>query len=129
MGLGFKTERERTEYGDLPKNNSKLFALLIDLVSYVHDMFDKDVVLTAIYRTPEEEAALYQTTVDKIIHSPHFDWNAFDLRSSIYTADEIQGIENYVKSKYKNANGSVVVLYHTLPGNAFHFHFQLFPSA
>jgi hypothetical protein len=124
--LTFKTPREREEYAQLPQKCPKLFALVVDLAHYVEEMLKKDVVLTSVYRTPDEEAELYKESEHKVIHSAHFTWNAVDLRSSIYTPDEIQGITNYLNSRYKNIDGRPMVIYHRLTGNAFHFHIQLF---
>ena len=82
----------------------------------------KDVVLTSVYRTPEEQAALYAQSVHKVLKSDHMSWEAVDLRSSIYTPEEITAISAYLTAKYKNKDGRRVVLFHTVPGNAPHFH-------
>lgn len=121
MSLLFKTNRERSEYAALATENPRLFDLVHDLVEYVFTMLHKDVVLTSVHRTPEEQAALYAQAGHKVLVSKHFSWEAVDLRSSIYTADEIVGITNYLRSQYKD----VFVLYHELEGNTYHFHLAL----
>ena len=123
--IGFKNPRERSEYAELATKNPKLFDLLHDLVSYVQDTFKKDVVLTSVYRTAEEQAALYAKAVHKVLKSDHMSWEAVDLRSSIYTKGEIDSIVAYLNTKYKNRDGRRVALYHSVPGNVPHFHISL----
>lgn len=126
MSLVFKEPRLQDEWAQLATKNPKLHDLVIDLTQYVADMLKKDVVLTSIYRTAEEQAALYAVSLHKVLDSPHMHWNAVDLRSTVYTEDEIRGIINYINAWYKNANGKPVVIYHVVPGNAYHFHIQRF---
>lgn len=122
--LQFKSTRIRDEYATLSFKNQKLFTLLIDLINFVEDNYKKDVMLTSILRTKEENDALYATTpIDKRPKSaPHTTWEAVDIRSSIYTKDEIRGILEHLNTKFKNANGKPSALYHMINGNVTHFH-------
>lgn len=121
MALGFKTNRVRDEYAQLLVKNPRLFYLLSELTMYVQAKYKKDVVLTSILRTPEEQADLYKNSQKKVVNSPHLTWEAVDLRSSIYTDEEIQDILVYVNGRVKNPDGKVSFV-HAIPGNASHFH-------
>lgn len=125
MSIQFKTDRIRDEYSQLISKNSKLFTMLEDIERFISETLNKDVVITSIYRSPEENAALYNGNPPKSI--PHTTWEAFDLRSSVYTDDEINKILAYVTSNYKNTNGKTPALYHVIPGNVYHFHFYQQP--
>lgn len=126
--LQFKTQRIRDEYAQLPTKNPKLFELLIALEYYTRDTFKKDVVITSILRTKEENDALYvNTPVDKRPKSqPHCDWKAADIRSTIYTEQEIRFMLDYLNKRYPNTNGKPAALYHTIAGGAPHFHLAQF---
>lgn len=124
--LSFKTDREREEYGQLPAQNMGLFNLIHDLVDYVDREMHKDVVLTSIKRTAEQQEALYASSDHKVINSPHLTWDAVDLRSWVYTEAEINAIIAYLNAKYKNSNGKVVAMIHAITNGAMHFHLQLY---
>lgn len=124
--MQFKEPRVATEYQELPNKNPKLLTLLNDIEKYSLDAFNKEPMVTRIFCTKEEEDALY---VDNMAArpkvSPHEVWEAADLRSIIYTDDQINKLVNYVNSRYKYHTGlHPVALYHKISGNAFHFHFQ-----
>lgn len=124
MPLRFKVDRIRDEFADLIQKNNKLFLLLVELERFVREGLGKDVVLTSILRTKEENDALYtQTPVDKRPKSqPHCTWEAVDIRSAVYTDDEIKRILGFINGSYKNKNGKPAALYHMINGNVPHFH-------
>lgn len=123
--LQFKTKRIESEYNELPVHNAKLKTLLDLAVQFVQLEFGKDVVVTEIYRSPEEYKALYAADPTRIPKSPpHTAWQAFDLRSSIYTADEIERLLQFFKCFRFYKGMRSVALYHKIAGNAFHFHVQ-----
>lgn len=124
--IGFKTTRIRDEFSELITKNKALFELLVDLAQHIHDVYKKDVVLTSIYRDDAEQADLYKSAVKKVLKSAHATYEAVDLRSWLYTDAEIQAIVAYLNAKYKNKNGKLVALFHTVPGNAAHFHVALY---
>lgn len=125
MSLAFKTNRIRDEWVELATKNHALSELIIDLADYVKQ-FKQDLTLTSILRTPEEQAALYVNATSKVEKSAHLTWEAVDLRSLVFTKDEIKDICAYLNGKYKNANGKVVAFCHTVAGGAPHFHVQLY---
>jgi uncharacterized protein YcbK (DUF882 family) len=126
MSLKFKTNVERDQYAELGTKNPKLVDLLIDLTDFVSSTFKKDVVLTSVYRSPEQQADLYKNSERKVVNSAHSTYEAVDLRSFIYTQNEIEAICSYLNAKYKNANKKPVALYHSIAGGAPHFHVALY---
>jgi hypothetical protein len=123
--LAFKTPRIRDEYGQLPQKNERLFELVVDLAQYVQDTYKLDLTLTSIYRTAEEQAALYAQSQHKVLDSSHMHWKAVDLRSLVFTKPEIDAICAYLAAKWKNKDGRSVAFCHTIVGGAPHFHVQL----
>ena len=124
--LSFKTSRERDEYAALREHNPKLQDMLIDLVPYVQNKMGKDVVVTSIYRSPDEQNELYTNEPKKVPNSPHETWQAADLRSSIYTQAERDDICSYLNTHWHNANGKIVAFCHAIAGNVMHFHISLY---
>jgi hypothetical protein len=125
MPLLFKTPRIRDEYAQLPQKNERLFELVVDLAQHVQDTYKLDLTLTSIYRTADEQAALYAQSLHKVLKSDHMTFEAVDLRSLVFTKAEIDALVAYINGKWKNADGRPVALYHTVVGNAPHFHIGL----
>ena len=96
----------------------------IVIADFCEKIFSKDIVITSIYRSPEEQAILYANDPNPIIHSPHETWEAFDLRSSDFDSEEIQRIKDFANT-FPYRNGLPSCLYHVIPGNVYHFHFQV----
>lgn len=124
--MNFKTQREKNEFASLTDKNAKLKVLLEALDVYTEQAFGKEIMLTRIFCTPGEEDALYvndPSARPKV--SPHEVWQGADLRSSIFTEDEINKVLTYLNSRYKYKNGALpVAFYHKISGNAYHFHVQ-----
>lgn len=125
--MKFKTPREEKECAQLPQKNPKLQMLLINIDAYAIANFSKEITITRIYCTKEEEDALYVEDMSKRPKiSPHEVWEAADLRSSVFTEDEINNLVNYCNEGWKYHDGShPVALYHMIAGNTYHFHIQL----
>ena len=124
--MKFKTPREAEEYGELYKNNPRLVNLIISLDMFTTLEMSKSITITSIYRTQEEQDALYKDVPleKRPKRSPHQDWKAVDLRSSDFTETEIKRIVNFANQfKYKNGT-RVTALYHTIAGNVNHLHIQ-----
>lgn len=130
----FKDESERLklEFKDLAQANLPLYDLIIDLVDYVLKEFKKDVVITMINRTQTEQDAIYagkkqgNREYDKNPwKSPHQYNHAIDLRSSIYSKEEIKQIEDYLNAKYNPINYYKWTAKDHDVGLGTHFHIQL----
>lgn len=123
--MQFKTDRLREEMNQLLVKNTELWKLMDVLDVYAKLEFSKDIVITSIFRTEEENAALYAATpIDKRpARSPHMDWKAVDIRSSNFTDAEITKMLAFLNC-FTNKNGKRIALYHEIPGNVKHFHIQ-----
>lgn len=122
--LVFKTPRERDEYNTLQTTNKPLADLAEQFAFYVQQKLNKDVVVTDIFRSQEEHDRLYAFSPKKPLTSDHMFWGALDLRSSIYTQDEIDHLVEYLNTNYKSKNNKPTARYHRIAGNTWHFHVQ-----
>lgn len=124
--ISFKTDNEREEFAQLGTKNPKLLDLLIDAGEFTVAMYNKPIVITSIYRSPEEQAALYSQSSVKVPNSPHMSWEAADLRSSTFDEHERTRICEYLNLRYSNKNGKKVAFCHAIAGQAYHFHVALY---
>lgn len=123
--MRFKTDREKTEFEQLPSYNYRLQNLLNALDIFVAMEFGKDICITSIHRTQAEHDALYANTAaaQKPVSSPHIFWEAADIRSTDFTPEEIGRMVNFL-NQFKFRNGKNVGMYHQIAGGALHFHIQ-----
>lgn len=130
--LKVKNEQERLfeEFRELRTKNRPLAKLLIDLYHWIDDKYKKDVVMTMIFRTPQEQDYLYRNSIKYKVKpwtSPHQYWHAVDIRSLIFTDDEIDEIVEYLNNKYNNTNYyRWTAKAHKVGEGAMHFHIQLY---
>lgn len=124
--IQFKNDRIKAEWSQLESNNLSLFNLVKALSLLVKNNFDKDVVITSIYRSAEEQAELYKDVPEgkKVLNSPHMRWEAVDLRSNIYTETEIKKMLTFLNLFLYQGGQRNVAIYHTIAGNVAHFHLQ-----
>lgn len=127
--ISFKTKRIEKEWNDLKFKNKDLYDLVEDLSVWVNKEMGKQLVLTMIYRTQEEQDYLYRNDKryqQKKFKSPHQFGHAVDLRSRTFTKLEIIKIENYLNDKYdRNNYYKWTALCHDV-GAGDHFHLQFF---
>lgn len=120
--------RLKGELKELANKNKPLYDMLFDLAVWIKDNFKKDTVVTGIYRTDAEQAEIYKNDPRyklKPFKSPHQFWQAFDLRDSIYTKDEIKKTVDYVNKTYNKHNQLAFTAMDHNVGKGFHFHIQL----
>jgi len=125
--LKFKTDRIAKEW-ESEKIPQKLRDTVILGAFYSFTYFKKPLVLTGIYRTPQEQYDIYKDN-PAFIESPwksnHQVWRAIDLRSRIYTPDEIRRLMEVFNSiPYRDGKKKTAV-YHKVGDNSFHFHIQV----
>lgn len=127
--MQFKTDRIRDEWAKLAFKNPGLFDIVTRLHDRVKEHYKKELVLTCILRTKEENDALYAAVpLDKRpAASPHCFWYAVDVRSSTFNNDEIQSLVAWLNTTFKNPSGKATAVYHSIPGGAPHFHLQHVP--
>lgn len=123
-----ESHRIKKELKALRNENKPLLKLMLDLYHYVEDTFDKDVVITMIYRTSAEQDYLYRNSArykKRKFKSPHQFYHAIDIRSSIYTKEERIAITSYLNSKYDSNNYyNWTAKVHEVGDNGLHFHIQ-----
>jgi len=113
-----KDARVQGELDQLPLHNARLVKVLTMVTLYCELEFKKDVVVTCVRRTPEENAAQ-----GGIPNSPHTVWNAADLRSSTFSSTEIQKVVTFLNCLTYRA-GKNTAMAHQVPGGVMHFHIQ-----
>lgn len=122
--------RLKKELDELDKKNPKLADLLTDLCDYVKKEFAKDVTITMIFRTQEEQDEIYKDNEDyqkRRFKSPHQFWHSLDIRSRVFEKEEISKIEDYLNEKYNNSNFyKWTAKCHEVSGHGEHFHIQYY---
>jgi len=123
------SKRLQLELKELLTKNKLLHDLIFDLAEFIKSSFKKELVITMIFRTDAEQAEIYKDDPKykvKPFKSPHQLWSAVDIRSLIFTPDEIKKIEDYLNNKYNGSNGfKWTARNHKVGVGAFHFHIQL----
>ena len=92
------SNRLKEEFVELGQRNSDLFNLICYLNTFCQFHYNKHIIITMVYRTQEEQDNIYQTDpkyLAKKFKSPHQFYHAVDLRSSIFTKEEIDKITKY----------------------------------
>jgi len=133
------SQRIKDELVDLREYNRPLYDLTIDLYKWIDKEFSKDTIITMIYRTSSEQDAIYKGTFkgsrsydEKPWKSPHQTWTAIDLRTYIYTEEEIEKVAKYLNKKYNSSNYyKTTVMYHEVTNAqgqklGKHFHVQYY---
>lgn len=123
--INFKTPRIQNEWVTLQAQNLTLFNIIKSAALLVQLNFNKDLTITEIFRTPQENSNLYTNSVEPPPGSrPHTTWNAVDLRSSTFTPGEIQQLLTFL-NQYKVFEGKKkCAAHHKIKENVFHFHVQ-----
>lgn len=123
--MKFKEPKLKTEHDELYKRNPKLYALLGMLDGYCVMEFKKEITITHLFRTPEEQKQLYSQTPNPPTTSPHMFWKACDIRSKDFTDAEIKKMLTFLNCfSYTSGQGKPVAIYHVIAGNTYHMHIQ-----
>lgn len=125
--MQFKTPRIEAEYATLAMRNFRLYNLLERASTFVEEAFGKPLILTCIYRSEEENKALYAPKPQPEWR-PHTKWEGVDLRSSIYTEAEIEKLLNHLNMNTVYGGRRKCAVYHKISGNAYHLHIQCPPA-
>lgn len=124
------SDRLPEEWNELHQRNSPLRNLIIDLRDHVWIKYRKNITITMIYRTDEEQDRFYANNEKyqkKKFKSPHQFYQAVDLRSSDFTDEEIQELVVYINVRYNDDNYyGWTADCHEVSGNGMHFHIQFY---
>jgi len=124
--------RLKEEFRKLLKENNPLAKLIVDLYHYIGDQFNKDTIITMIYRTQDEQDAIYSGNArydKKPWTSPHQYWHGVDIRSWLFTDREIDQIVEYLNDKYNKSNYyGWTAKCHKVARGAIHFHIQYYEN-
>jgi len=119
--IDFKTDQERAEYND-SQLDQKLKNIVTLLAYYSWEFFNKKVFITEVYRTQHENNLIYKDTKHVSLHTYH---HAVDIRSSIYTDEEIEKLLTVANTiLYRKGSKHKTAKYHHVGNGAFHFHIQ-----
>lgn len=137
MLIAKKTQAKRLklEIKQLRKNNRPLLKLMVDLYHWAEENLNKDIIVTMISRTQDEQDSLYKGIISKSGReydkrpwkSPHQFQHAIDIRSKIYDQGEREGIVKYLNTRYNDTNyyGKTAMV-HEVGNHGMHFHIQYF---
>jgi hypothetical protein len=101
------SNRLREEMEELKLRNEYLYNILLDCGNFCQKYFNKNVVVTMIYRTDEEQDSIYKDDPKyklKKFKSPHQFYHAFDLRSSSFDTEQIEKLVKYLNGLYNVGN-------------------------
>lgn len=102
--------------------DNRLRFILFAIDGYVVKSFDKDIVITQLFRTDEEQKEIYKDG-RKSLHQFYL---AADIRSSMFSQEEIGNIYSYLEENvYYGEEDKEVVIYHIVGKGSFHFHLQI----
>jgi len=125
------SSRLTNEIWELKKHNKPLLKVLLATRNFVKKNFGKDITLTMIYRTDDEQDNIYRGKSRRgrfydvnPWKSPHQFYAAFDLRSRTFTSKEIDTLVSYLNDKYNKTNYfRFTAMCHDI-GLGSHFHVQ-----
>jgi hypothetical protein len=122
------TQRLKDELKILAEKNKPMHDLVYDLAEFVKSAFNKEIVITMIGRTKEEQDELYKDDARHKVKprvSPHQLWHGVDIRSTTFTSEEIKKIEGYLNGLYNKTNVySYTAQCHKVGAGVMHFHLQ-----
>jgi hypothetical protein len=123
----FKTPREDREWAELVAGGY----MIVPVVQYVAEasirLMGKQVVVTGIVRTHAEQIALCKELGVPYYDTVHTLKRGVDLRSLIYTGDEIDILLEMTNRQFTYGRGKRCAIFHNV-GAGPHFHLQA-PSA
>lgn len=105
-----------------PRLRGDLRAMVYALSGFAKESFRKDLVVTHVFRTLDEQRDIYGAGTKKI--SVHMLGRGVDLRDSIYTPAEAGTMLEFVKKHFDYGASHRAMLRHDL-GRGSHFHLQV----
>ena len=119
----FKTIRQEKEWAQLVAGGYMIVPVVEFAAETSVRMFGKQVVVTDILRLKIEQEALCRKLKIAYYDTVHSFWRGTDLRSLIYTAEEIGVMKDMINRQFVYGRGKQVAVYHDVGAGA-HFHLQ-----
>lgn len=121
FAVKFKTKELQNQFNELEKKNKPLHMIISAIDKTRKEHFNKEITLTEIYRTQEEQEKIYGKSASI---SPHQLWDAVDIRTRDMSDDEIRNIMKSVKLVFNGMNVyHTTVIFHDI-GLGPHLHIQ-----
>lgn len=122
--IDFKTPRLRQEFNELAVHNPKLKSILLLLDQFTNLAFARSVTVTELYRTPQENAALYAATGKEPEWKPHTMWLAADIRARDFSPEQRSIIASFLNNIRVFGGQRKCAVFHEITGNVIHGHLQ-----
>ncbi len=125
--IKFKTRRLKEEFYHLAQTDPRIRALACELSLWVEKLFEKDLIITCVWRTEEEQKQI----CGEVKVSAHFcspQCRAVDIRAhqDYFSAFELENIQSFVQKYFPRRDKLPTVLLHGL-GDKFHIHLSVEP--
>jgi hypothetical protein len=125
--LKFKTASLREQFYDLAQTDPRIRGVATELALWIGKLFDKDLIITCVWRTEEEQKGIYgQTKPSAHFCSPQC--RAVDVRAhrQYFTPHELENIESLINKYFPRRDGFKPFLLHG-EGNNSHIHLSVEP--
>lgn len=125
--LKFKTPELRKQFYDLAQTDPRIRGVAAELALWSGKFFGKDLMITCVWRTQEEQKRLYA----EITESAHFcnpQCRAVDIRAhrDCFTPRELENMESFVNKYFTRRDGIRPIRMHGERDN-FHIHLAVEP--
>lgn len=125
--IKFRTPQLRQEFYDIAQTDPRLRAAAGELAFWVEKLFRKEMVLTCVWRTEEEQEKIY----GKPKPSAHFctpQCRAVDIRAhrNYFSQHELENMESFVQKYFPRGDGLKPVMFHGEKDD-FHIHLSVEP--
>jgi hypothetical protein len=121
--LRFVSERTEREWND-PRLSNTVKQIVTEASEYAEERWGWNFVITSIYRTPQEDAALHASGI-------HVDWRAVDVRTRGRSQTAIGDVTSYINGRwhYDPSRPNLKVCFSEPHGTGPHGHFQVHPRS
>jgi len=125
--LKFKSAQLKQQFYHLAQTDPRIRALVGELALWVEKLFEKDLAITCVWRTPEEQKQIY----GEVKPSAHFcspQCRAVDIRAhrGLFTQHELENMGSFVNKYFYRRDGLWSIRLHG-EGDNFHIHLAVEP--
>jgi len=129
----FKTDRQKTEFAD-PNIDSRVRVILFAVSGYAEHTYQRDVEITEVFRTQEEQNDIYTVKALPEIaeqykvhpwYSVHQFWRGVDFVMRGAHIEEVEAMEKWVNGNFVYTHLSVKTALEHNMGAGLHIHIQV----